>query len=722
MKKNRGMNKIIILLMVFFLFSFTGITGRFLFIQVSGEVDDVSLAEWAKEMRETEVVLKAERGKIYDQDGKLLVYNRPTFRLYAVLDPEISEGRNDPIHVVDVEETAEKIAPLIDMEQDEIERILVNGQEEGRFQVEFGKKGRNLSQQTMEEIKALELPGLNFMEDSFRYYANGNFASHIIGFTRPNEETNELHGVIGIEQQYNKTLSGTDGYFQYDRDKYNKKLLQSNDVFQEPENGNDIYLTINQKIQVLLEDVLSEVEEKYEPERMSAIVMNPKTGEILALSNRPSFNPNQILDVENWYNDAISTPVEPGSTVKIFTWAAAIDAGKYNGNELYQSGRYQVNQKIEPINDHNKGAGWGMISFDEGFVRSSNVAASKLMWEKLGSDLFYEYLQRFDFDKPTGIDLPNEQAGQILYNWPSEKLRTAFGQGSTVTAIQQLKAATALVNDGKMMQPFVVKKIVNSDTGKVVEEYEPKVVGEPIKKETAEKVIELMDQVVNSEKGTGKNFRLKDYSVIGKTGTAQIPDPNGRGYLTGRNNYIFSFLGMAPKEDPQLLIHVSVKQPKLKPTEVGSDPVSYIFNNVMENGLRYLNIEPDVEQEINHVETLTFPKITDKPLQHAINEVEKLGIKPLVIGDGKNVIASNYDEGDILLKSQKVFLVTDKPTMPNMKGWSMRDVHRLAALLDLNVKSKGNGFVVKQSIKAGKKINPNDNLEVKLSKPNDKKQ
>lgn len=722
MRKNRSMNRIIALLMLFFLVFFVGITGRFLFIQVSGEVDNVSLASWAEDMRETKVILKAERGKIYDQDGKLLVYNRPTFRLYAILDPEISKNRDEPLHVTDIEATAENIAPLIDMDQEEMIRIMRQGQAEGRFQVEFGKKGRNLSQQTVEEIKALELPGINFMEDSFRYYANGNFASHIIGFTRPNEETNELQGVIGIEQQYNKALSGEDGFIQYHRDKYNKKLLQSEDVYKKPKNGNDLYLTINQKIQVLLEDVLNEVEEKYEPERMSVIVMNPKTGEILALSNRPSFNPNEILDVENWYNDAISTPIEPGSTAKIFTWAAAIDAGKYNGNELYQSGRYKVNPKIEAINDHNQGQGWGLITFDEGFIRSSNVAASKLMWEKLGSDLFYEYLQRFDFDKPTGIDLPNEQAGQILYNWPSEKLRTAFGQGSTVTPMQQLKAATALVNDGKMMQPFVVKKIVDPDTGKVIEEYKPKVVGEPIKKETAAKVIELMDQVVNSKHGTGKNFRLKDYSVVGKTGTAQIPDPNGKGYLTGRNNYIFSFLGMAPKEDPQLLIHVAVKQPKLKATEVGSDPVSYIFKNVMENGLRYLNIEPDIDEPVSEVTTVTFPNIVDQPREQAIKQLNELGIEPIVIGEGKRIVKANYQAGETLLASQKVMLVTEQPQMPNIKGWSMRDVFRLAELLDLDVKHKGSGFVTKQSIKAGKAIKPNDSLEVTFKKPNAKKQ
>src|SRR5699024_6625103 len=257
--------------------------------------------------------------------------------------------------------------------------------------------GKNLSQQTMEEIKALELPGVFFIEESIRYYPNGMFASHIIGFAQENEETEEMMGVAGVENSKNKLVGGKDGFLSYQRDKFDKKLLNPKEVIQRPENGNDIYLTIDQKIQTLLEDVLSQVDEQYSPERITAVVMNPKTGGILAMGNRPSYNPNNPENVENWYNDVISTPFEPGSTTKMFTWAAAIDSGVYNGEEYYQSGKYVVNEKIEPINDHNGGAGWGAITYNEGFRRSSNEAASKLVWEKMGADTFLEYLERFDF-------------------------------------------------------------------------------------------------------------------------------------------------------------------------------------------------------------------------------------------------------------------------------------------------------------------------------------
>lgn len=717
MPKNRSMNKMIKTVMVLGLLPFIIITSRFLYIQAAGKVADVSLDDWAKDIRETEVILKSERGNIFDESGRLLAYNRPTYRLYAVLDPSISENSDVTYHVENVEKTAEKLSPLIDMEAAEIEKILKEGQKEKRWQVEFGKKGKNLSKQTMEDIKALNLPGINFMEDSLRYYSNGIFASHIIGFTRVDDETDEPYGVIGVEKKYDKLLRGEDGYLKYERDKYNAKLLNSEDIVKEPKNGNDIYLTINQKIQVLLEDVMTDVEANYAPARMSVIVMKAKTGEILALGNRPSFNPNEVKTVENWYNDAISSPVEPGSTVKMFTWAAAIDSGNYKGDEFYKSGRYKVNPKIEPINDHNQGKGWGTITYDEGFRRSSNVAASRLMWEKMGSETFLEYLKKFHLDQKTDIDLPNERAGQILYNWPSEKLRTSFGQGSTVTPIQELKAATAIVNEGKMLKPFVVKKIVDKDQGEVIKEYKPEVVGEPIKKETADQMIELLSDVVTKKGGTGHRYQLDDYSVIGKTGTAQMPNPNGGGYLVGRENNIFSFLGMAPKEDPQLIVHVSVQQPKLKETETGQDPVSYIFKNVMENSLRYLDIEPDKESDDFTIQSVQFPEVEDHRVKEVEKKLEKEGIEPIIVGDGKKVIGSNLERDEIFLKNEKVILLTDKPKMPDITTWSKRDVHQLVNLLNIELSESGSGYVKEQSIAEGEKITENSKLKVTFEEP-----
>src|SRR5699024_8926582 len=358
-------------------------------------------------------------GTIFDNNGVTLAYDRRTYRMYAIVDETFTINSKDPKHVVDIEKTAQALAPIIEVEESYIRDRLASGIDDGRVQVEFGVAGRQLSIQTKEEIDALDLPGINFFEESIRYYPNGLFASHILGFARKeeseeddeDERSENITGVIGIEKELDEVLRGESGYISYQRDYYKKKLLDPSEVIKQPVNGDNVYLTIDQKVQILLEDVMSEVEDEYNHERITAMMMNAKTSAIIAMSNRPSFNPNDPKDVQNWYNDLISTPFEPGSTVKMFTWAAAIDAGVYDGEEIYQSGKYQVNPAVESVNDHNHGRGWGKISFDEGFRRSSNVAASKLVWDKLGPDKYLEYLQAFDFDKKTNIDLPGEVTG-----------------------------------------------------------------------------------------------------------------------------------------------------------------------------------------------------------------------------------------------------------------------------------------------------------------------
>lgn len=726
MEKNKTTHLMTGVLMVGFVCMFLILTGRFLYIQVTGEVNDVSLEEWAKEKRSSSYILDAERGTIFDNNGVTLAYDRRTYRMYAIVDETFTINSKDPKHVVDIEKTAQALAPIIEVEESYIRNRLASGIDDGRVQVEFGVAGRQLSIQTKEEIDALDLPGINFFEESIRYYPNGLFASHILGFARKeeseeddeDEQSENITGVIGIEKELDEILRGESGYISYQRDYYKKKLLDPNEVIKQPVNGDNVYLTIDQKVQILLEDVMSEVEDEYNPERITAMVMNAKTGAIIAMSNRPSFNPNDPKDVQNWYNDLISTPFEPGSTVKMFTWASAIDAGVYDGEEIYQSGKYKVNPAVESVNDHNHGRGWGKISFDEGFRRSSNVAASKLVWDKLGPDKYLEYLQAFDFDKKTNIDLPGEVTGHLLYNWPIEKLTTSFGQGTTLTPIQQMKAATAIANDGKMLQPYVVQKVIDSDTDEVIMEHDKTVVSEPISKEAANQVLDLLGTVVNSKDGTGKPYRLDAYSVAGKTGTAQMPDPNG-GYLSGRENNIFSFLGMAPQDDPQLMMYVSVTQPTLAEDEVGSDPVSFIFKNVMENSLHYLNIEPDKET-IDPVDLIEIPKLKDAQPKAIQETLEAEGLDVTVVGSGKKIVTANVNTGDQVLDHQRIILVTDQPEMPHIIGWSIREVYQLADLLELKLETIGNGYVMTQNIKKGTPLKKNDYLGVELELPNEK--
>ncbi|HLS20146.1 MAG TPA: penicillin-binding transpeptidase domain-containing protein [Bacillota bacterium] len=720
MEKSKTTQFMTAVLIVSFVCIFVGLSGRFLYIQATGTVDNVSLKEWAEEKRASRYELAASRGAIYDKEGITLAYDRRTYRLYAVIDEKQTVHKDNPRHVEDVDHTAEVLAQHIDADESYIRERLLNGIEKNLTQVEFGLAGKELTIEQKEEIEALRLPGINFFEEAVRHYPNGLFASHVLGFAREEyieaEDKHQTTGMIGIERKYDEYLQGEPGYVIYQRDFFKSKLLEANENVKSSYDGNDIYLTIDQKMQVLLEDTMSEVEKKYSPESMSAIIMHAKTGEVLALSNRPSFDPNNPKDVQNWYNDVISSPFEPGSTMKMFTWAAAIDAGVYDGTEQFQSGKYQINPVVDPVHDHNQGRGWGKIPFDEGFRRSSNVAASMLVWEKLGPETYYEYLQAFDLDKPTNIDLPGEIPGQILFSWPREKLSTSFGQGSTLTPIQQVKAATAIVNSGEMLQPYVVKKIIDPETEEVIIENERTVVSQPISEEAANETLQLLGDVVNSDDGTGRPYRLDAYTVGGKTGTAQIPDPEG-GYLKGRENNVFSFLGVAPLDDPALIMFVSVTKPELANDEVGSKPVSYIFKNVMENSLHYLNIEPDKEEQRDSI-AVTIPSLNGQP--KAVKEqLEKLGLTVTVIGSGENIVASNMQEGDKAFARQRIILVTDKPKMPNIIGWSLRDVYQLAELLELNIETIGNGYVITQSIKKGTKLKQDDYLGVEFNLPNE---
>lgn len=689
-----------------------------MYIQVTGEVQSVDLINYAEKLRNKEEVLLAERGKIVDRNGMVLADNKPTYRLYAIVRESFSDNSPYPLHVEDASYTAKQLAQYIDLDEDEIRRIIENGKanQDKVFQVEFGQAGNQISEEVKNQIEELKLPGINFNRELVRFYPNGEFASYVLGFTelRQNENTNrqEMVGAYGIENIYEEYLKGTPGYVKYQRDKYGYKLLNANEFIQPPKDGDHVYLTIDQKIQTFLEDAMTTVQEEYEPTQMIAVVMNPKTGEILAMSNRPTFDPN-LRNVENWYNDAISYPFEPGSTFKIFTLAAAIEEGVYNGSETFMSGQFRINENFRPIHDWR--SDWGEITYDEGVIRSSNVSFAKLVWEKIGTEKFLEYLHAFHFDRETGIDLTGEIVGKIVYQYPMEKITAAYGQGSTYTPIQLMKAATALVNDGNMVKPYVVSHVVDSQTNETIFKNETEYVGKPISGETADQVIDILAQTIYSENGTGQRYQLEDFTTFGKTGTAQIPDPETGKYMTGQSNYIFSFLGMAPKDDPQLLMYVAVKQPNVTHYSEGSIPVSYIYKKVMENSLHYLDVDPDTEQDEYAVEKIELNHIVNKSVDSVLNEYRKFGIDVVVIGNGDKVIDSYPVEGKTILPNSRLLIVTNgELTIPDLTNWTLRDVLLLKELLNIEIDFIGNGFVTKQSIPEGSVITENTHLVVEL--------
>lgn len=691
---------------LFFAFSllFFVLIFRFLYIEVTGTAGGEVLASKIDKKYEKQQVIEAKRGSILDTKGDVIAVDTSSYILRAVLSEKETE------HVEDPEMTASKLAKYIDMdEQDIYERLI----KQGAYQVEFGSAGKDLTQDTKQKIEKLELPGITFGRTNKRFYPNGIFASHLIGYVEKDEETEEMTGKFGIEKYLNKELKETDGKLTYESDFWGLILPGSEEKVEAPKNGNNVTLTIDKKIQTFLEDSMNKVQEKYDPEQIIAIVSNPKTGEILAMGQRPTFHPTTKVGLtDTWRNLAIEETYEPGSTFKTFTLAAAVEEGVFNPNDTFTTGTYKTS--TGSIGDHSGIERGKSMTYLEGVQRSSNVAFATLAMDKLGADTFRDYLTKFGFDKKTGIDLPNEITGKIQYKYKMEKVTTAFGQGTTVTPIQQIQAASAIANDGKMMQPYVIKSTSNQDTGKVLKTTKPKVAGEPISAETAKQVREYLETVVSAKKGTGQKYAIDGYKVAGKTGTAQIPGPTGK-YLTGKNNYMFSFLGMAPADDPQLVVYVAVKKPQLGVSYVGSDPLSEIFNPVMQNSLQYLNIKP------SNVKKQTATKIedyTDQPVSTSTKELEKVGYEVQQIGTGRKVVDQSPKAGSTLLQGEKIILRTEgEMKLPDVSGWSLRDVMKIASIAKLDLNTSGTGYVSKQTPKIGTKVKEGDTFKIQLTQP-----
>lgn len=687
---------------------------RFVTIQITGEAAGQVLAAKAEQKYMRDRVIDAKRGTIYDQNGEVIAEDAASYTLQAILDEKMTTDPDKPMHVTDPEKTAKALAKFIELPESEILRIL---SKKGRFQVEFGKAGKDISHQTKKEIEELELPGIVFTRDSKRFYPNGIFASHLVGFVEEEEGENGKtisKGTLGIEESLNEQLSGKDGIIHYQSDRWGLLLPDGKENIEPAVNGDNVYLTVDKKIQTFLEDALNKVNEEYKPKKMIAIVADPKTGNILAMGQRPTFHPKTRDGInDSWHNEVIESSFEPGSTMKIFTLAAAIQEKVFNPNEEYQSGSYKVAPNIRAIHDHNY-VGWGKISFLEGVQRSSNVAFAKIANEKLGFERFREYITKFGLDKPTGIDLPNETPGKILFNYPLEKITTAFGQGSAITPIQQIQAATAVANNGQMMKPHVIQKIVDGDSGKVLTVNKPEVVGEPISAATAKQVRDILESVVTSPNGTGSRYKIDGYSVAGKTGTAQIPGPDGK-YLTGAQNYIFSFLGMAPKDDPKLIVYVAVQQPEIDNYFNGSIPVAMVFNSVMKNSLQYMNIEPTKTKK---AATFDLPNVKNQSVDVAKKLLESKGLEVVLMGNGSKVVDQLPVENSMILQGEKVILKTDgKIILPDLQGWSLRDSIKVANLASLKLNPIGNGFVVKQNIAPGTTTREGEYLILDLKTP-----
>lgn len=696
-------NKAVGYFMILFLALFLILLLRFFYVQAVGVIQGADLNELASQQHNQKGILVANRGTIYDQNGKVLAQDATSYRIVVNL-----KGENK---LKNKEETAQRLSDALKVNKDDILKYF----RDDRTQVEIGKIGRNLSKETKEQINNLKIPGVSFLTEKTRVYPNEDFASYVLGFAKPDDK-NDVEGKFGLEKSLDKYLHASNGSISYTGSKKGISIVDETKKINPPKNGNNVYLTLDKQIQSFLEEAMETAAQHYNPSMLVGVIADPKTGEILAMSSKPSYNPNKG-NIEYYLNDPIANAFEPGSTMKIFTLASAINEGVYNGQDHYQSGKYAVGST--EIKDHNSGYGWGSITFDEGVERSSNVAFAILEDQILKPSNFKKYINKFGFDQKTGIDLPGESKNKIVLDTKIEQVTTAFGQGSTVTPIQLIQASTAIANNGKMMKPYIIDRIVDPITDETVVKNEPKEIGTPVTKETAAKVRELLERVVTSPKGTGTMYKIDEYPIGGKTGTAQIPNPENGLYMEGKENYIFSFLGMAPVDNPQLVVYLAVKQPKLKDNEYGAQPLAEIFKPVVKDSLGYLKVKPSTEKEVKGLVKQSEIKIENligQPIDSAERTIEKEKLLPIVLGEG-NVIKQYPKQGDVVNDGSRIFLVGNNIKMPNIQGWSMRDVIYLSKVLQLNLKTEGSGYVSNQSIEQGQDLKEGATIEVTLEPP-----
>ena len=689
-----------------FFFIILGLFGRYCYLALSPEINGRDMKVFAANRNTVSRTLTAKRGTIYDMSGNVLAQTVSSYTLIAYLDEERST-KTQINHVKDIDSTAKALAPVLEIDEETLRKMLQKGKDEGKYQIEFGTAGKNLTELKKGEIEELNLPGIDFEESYKRYYPNGDFASYILGYAKTNEYTDKngklvtsIDGELGIEAKFDNDLKGTDGYLMYQQDRFGYKIPDTKEERIEALDGKDIYLTIDSSIQRFAETEVKYMQTEYEPEWTVIAVMDAKTGDVLASSSTPSFNPN-LRNITNYENPLVSNAFEPGSTMKIYTYMCAIDKGTYNGAETFKSGSIEVADAV--IRDWNN-RGWGTITYDKGFEYSSNVGVSTMINHFIDRDEMKDCFQKYGFGTSTGIDLSRELSGSLGFKYPVEVANAAFGQGITTTPIQHLKALSMIANDGQELTPHIVSKIVDPNTGKTTYKRKIEKSSKLVKQTTIDKIKDLMDEVVNSEdrEATGRKYHIDGFDVIGKTGTSQIYDEKRGGYLKGSNDYIYSFAGMYPKDDPEIIIYAAIKKPNIG----SSSTLSTSINNLMKNIAKYKNM---FEEETKNQSSVTSLKL-DSYINQKVTDVKKImdenHITTTIIGNGDKIINQYPNKGETVLSYDRVFLITndDAGKMPNLIGYSRSDAIYLMKTLGYDYELEGYGYVTAQSIKEGELV------------------
>lgn len=599
------------------------------------------LSRKAEDSWRRDIPFQAKRGEIVDRNGVRLAYNISSPTVWAI-----------PAQIQDAPGTARKLAPVLGASESKLLAQLTKKD----MYVDLKPTGRKITLEKAQQVRDLGLPGIVVGEDNKRYYPFDSLAAHILGFTGGYNQ-----GLTGLELRYDKQLSGLPGSISFLTDAAGRQMPHSSDKYSPPRDGLELQLTIDQSVQSIVERELDQAMLNFQADSALAIAMDPRSGEILAMGSRPTYEPANYREVPaEIYNRnlPIWMTYEPGSTFKIITLAAAIEENKVNleKEHFYDPGYVEVGgARLRCW----KGGGHGSQTFLEVVENSCNPGFVAL-GQRLGKEKLFSYIHDFGFGKKTGIDLNGEENG-ILFKpsqvGPVELATTSFGQGVSVTPIQQITAVSAAINGGKLFQPYVAKSWIQPDTGMVLEEKGPELVRQVISAETSKKVREALEKVV--AQGTGQKAFLDGYRVGGKTGTAQKV-VNGR---YSPNEHIVSFIGFAPADDPQLIVYVAVDNPQ--GIQFGGVVAAPIVRNILADALPYLGIKPrtkQVEKEYKYgdAKIVTVPNLVGKTVSDIYEDLNS-NFRLASSGTGNTVVrqapaaGARMEQGSVI----RIYLGTD---------------------------------------------------------------
>lgn len=643
--------------------------------------------------------IKAKRGIIYDRNGSPLAISVSAESVYAVPSQVRRSER--------VDEIAGALAEVLELDKEDVKNKL-------NKKVAFEWIKRRVPEEKIQKLKELELPGINFVEENQRYYPKGNLAAHILGFAGIDNQ-----GLNGIELSYDKELRGVSGKIMIEYDAGGREIPNAMHQYIPPTDGHSLYLTIDETIQYIVEREIDQVMKVKQAKRATILVLDVKTGEILALANRPVFDPNNYADYDQgtWRNFAISDAYEPGSTFKPVVAAGAIEENIVKSDDrFYDPGYIKVGKETIRCWTRNP---HGSQSFTEGVQNSCNPVFVTVGL-RMGMDNYYKYLTGFGFGAKTGIDLPGEATGILVPRARAKEIDLAtmsIGQANAVTPIQLVRSIAAIANDGWLMKPQLVKEIRDSE-GNLIKKIEPEPVRQVVSQRTSQEVRSILETVVSE--GTGSRAYIEGYKVAGKTGTAQKILPGG-GYST--SEYIASFIGFAPADNPRIAVLVVVDSPQ--GVYYGGQVAGPVFRNVILDTLRYLQVPPELAVEGETKEEKIFtPDVKNKITGEALKELKNLGLEAKIEGEGETIVTQLPPAGTEVYKGSTVVLYTqdegaEQVIVPDLKGRTIKESSKILADLGLGMAPQGSGLAVLQEPIPGTKVDKGTVIKVKFMSPNE---